>query len=644
MKKIRFSTRISIYIIVLVSTLFSLIFAYNYHKVYHSIYNLSIQNARTLSMENVEKIERILQTVEQVPDYIAWRCGSQELSENIILDILYGVVSTNDEIYGSTIAVSPGALSDIEAGAPKYYAPYFYHQNEGLGYADLAASSYRYWEQDWFTNPQKERKAVWNEPYFDEGGGNVFMATYSVPIYHKNHDGDKIFFGVITADISLEWLQDIVDNLPIYETGTLSLISRTGHLIAYPHKKNKFEELDTTIFELAEEIDRPELQELAEKITSGKSDIISFKSLYTEVDSIVLYTPLPSTGWSVVVSIPKNELFAELMEQSIVIFILGTVGIIGIVLLVSFITYKATSPLRKLSESTKEIAQGNLDVVLPEVKHLDEIGELTLSFENMKTALKEYIANLTEATARQERIESELKIATHIQTSFLPHESISNEQLETVASLTPAREVGGDLYDYFFLDDKHLFFSIGDVSGKGVPAALFMAVTQSLVKSIAKQERNPAIILHQVNNSLAKENDACMFVTLFCGILNIQTGELIYSNAGHENPVLISQKENIQNVQLPQGMALGVMENMQYQNKSISLNTHDVLLLYTDGVTDALSIQQENFGKKNLYKVLEIEKNKSLCDIVNNLKASISEHEAGCEQFDDITLIALKRL
>jgi hypothetical protein len=220
------------------------------------------------------------------------------------------------------------------------------------------------------------------------------------------------------------------------------------------------------------------------------------------------------------------------------------------------------------------------------------VGDLAAAFDEMRLSLKEYIRNLRETTAAQERLESELLIARNIQMSFIPKRSprlLAGSGLEIYGTLEPAQEVGGDLYSFFPVDDEHLFFAVGDVSGKGIPAALFMAVTITLMKGIARRSADPADILEQINAELCDENDSLLFVTVFCGILNIRSGELRYSNAGHNPPVLRPRGESARWLKVPEGFLLGVDEMASYRTESINLSPGDEIVLYTDGVTEAMN-------------------------------------------------------
>jgi len=263
----------------------------------------------------------------------------------------------------------------------------------------------------------------------------------------------------------------------------------------------------------------------------------------------------------------------------------------------------------------------------------------------MRLALKEYITNLKETTAAKERIESELKIARSIQMNFLPRHFPpfpEKQEFEIFAVLESAREVGGDLYDFFLLDDDHLFFSIGDVSGKGVPAALFMAASKMLMKGTAHLELTPAEILERVNRELCWENDSAMFVTVFCGIFCIKTGELRYSNAGHNPPVLLHASGQADWLPLPEGFMLGPFEDSRYETRSIVLTPGDTLILYTDGVTEAMNSEKEVYSDDKLLEMVMQSGNAAAEGLVREIVQSVRDYAGDEPQSDDITMLALK--
>jgi len=315
------------------------------------------------------------------------------------------------------------------------------------------------------------------------------------------------------------------------------------------------------------------------------------------------------------------------------------------VLVAVLISRKITRPVRLLERSAAAIANGSLDVALPEPASRDEIGSLTHSFQEMQEALKEYIANLAATTAAKERIESELKIARSIQMNFLPKKFPplpAGDFVEIAAVLEPAREVGGDLYDDFLVNDRYLFFMIGDVSDKGVPAALFMAVTKTLLKGLTAVGLEPSEIFAKVNRELASENDAMMFVTAFCGILDLETGELAYSNAGHNPPLLLRPGKEPQWLALPEGFFLGVFDNTVYQTHRLRLQPHDLVLAYTDGVVEAVDVHKNLYTNERLVTTVKGAPADSAEGLVKTVMSSVTTFSQGVPQADDITILALR--
>jgi sigma-B regulation protein RsbU (phosphoserine phosphatase) len=291
------------------------------------------------------------------------------------------------------------------------------------------------------------------------------------------------------------------------------------------------------------------------------------------------------------------------------------------------------------------VAVGNLDAEVPRIDAADEVGTLARSFDAMKRSLKQYIQELTEATAAKERIESELKIAHDIQMGIIPKTFPAFPEVnafDLFASIVPAREVGGDLYDFFFLDEDHLCFVVGDVSGKGVPAALFMAVTRTLIRTKAAQQLDPGIVLTRVNEDLSLENPSVMFVTLFLGILDIRTGEIEYCNAGHNPPYVLGVDGSVKPVAPTGGIIVGIEEDAIYQSKKLVLERGEAIFVFTDGVTEAMNPGKELFSEERLEKRLATIGGRPLETIVWDIMTSLESFSRGDPQADDITMLVLR--
>lgn len=608
---------------------------YNYTISRQTVLKTVEDNTRYLTLSTVHKIENTLIGIEKIPIYLAASLEWQVYTHDSLFQCIENVLNSNSEIYGAMIAYEP-FLFNPES---RYFAPYICREgNELRKYDAEAAFNYFFW--DWYLMPKELGRPIWSEPYFDTGGANIVMTTFSVPFYRKTHH-DKVFSGVVSADLSLKWLKEIISTIKIHQTGYAFLISQSGVFVSHPDKDLIMNE---SIFSISEAYGDTKLRNIGRDMIHGKEGFITLNQNMTGKISKMYYAPLQSTGWSVGVVVPEEELFAALRTLTLELILIGGVGFTLLFLVIVFISGKMTRPISALADRTIEIAKGNLDIALPVSRSNDEIGDLTSSFENMRSALKEYIVDLKETTAIKERIESELKIAHTIQMSFLPKHFPpfpEKQEFDIYAALIPAKEVGGDLYDFFLLDDRHLFFSIGDVSGKGVPAALFMAVTKTLMKGIASENITPSDILERTNRELCVDNDTMMFCTVVCGILNFATGELAYANAGHNPPLVISAGHKPEWLEVTPQIMLGVMEDAGYTTQTAVLKPGTSLVLYTDGVTEAMDHENKLYANDRLVRTLEADNGDCAQEIVENIILSVREFVGAVAQSDDITVLAL---
>ena len=549
-KKLAF--KLAAWIITATALIFSIVLVVNYNSLRASIIAAEMEYAKQLALATVNGIDARLRGVEEIPESLAVVLEKYPDNRGDLIHTMQALLKDNPDIYGIGVALEPHAVGSQN----QTYAPYFYRRNHGIELTFLGGDSYHYYNWSWYQDPKKSQKPVWTEPYYDERGGEFIKSTYAVPAY-REVIGARQFIGVTKVDINLIWLQEVISSVKILDSGYAFLLSKEGYFVTLPRQESIMKD---NIFFLADVRRDPNLTEIGRAMVAGKEGIAPLHDFLSGKKSWMFYTPMPSTGWSLGVIFPEAELLADLhalIKKLLLISLSGLGLLLGLII---YLSRRITRPLSVLDQKVQAIAQGNLDIHLPEPSTRDEIGSLTLSFREMQAALKEYIADLAATTAAKERIESELKIAHAIQMSFLPKRFppvTGRNQIDIAAFLEPAREVGGDLYDYFMLDGQRLFFSIGDVSDKGVPAALFMAVTKTLMKGLAEVDLEPAEILQRVNVELSLDNEANMFATVFCGILNLHTGALAYSNAGHNPPVLIRAGQNPEWLPLPRGRLSG---------------------------------------------------------------------------------------
>ncbi len=628
--------KLSLMILTGTAVIFTAAFGYNYIYSRNQLLRDVETNAESLTLAAVSRIETVLQGIQKDPSRFASALSSQNIDREKLLARIDALLDNNPEIFGSAVAFEPYAFDP----AHRTFAPYTFREGGALKRIFPSDKGYEYFFQDWYQLPKELERAVWSEPYFDEGAGNIVMSTYAVPFSRMRGD-TRVFAGVVTADISLDWLVDIVSRISPHQSGYTFLISQSGVFVAHPDRETIMRE---SIFSVAEGASDPGLRTTGRAMIHGEKGFVALNNHFSGQKAWMYYAPLPSIGWSIGVVFPEEAIFAGLRDLNRIVLIIGTAGFAVLFLIIVLVSGTITRPLRILAGKAAEIARGNLDIEVSDVTSQDEVGELSRSFDNMKVALKEYIANLAETTAAKERYESELKIARTIQMSFLPKNFPpfpENVEFDIYATLVSAKEVGGDLYDFFLLDGDHLFFSIGDVSGKGVPAALFMAASKTLMKGTASRETTPSEVLAKVNHELCLENDSLMFVTVFCGILNFRTGVLCYSNAGHNPPLILRPGRPPEWLVLPEGFFLGTMEDSVYETRQILLAPGDMLLLYTDGVTEAMNGDKGFFGERRLIQAAEGREQGSPEELVREVLRSVREFAGSEPQSDDITMLAL---
>ena len=615
------------------ASIFTITIGYFYHSSRVALERELENNARNLVLASVNRVDKELTAIGKVAEGVARSLETGNYSNQALNTLLTETMEGNRHVYGIGAMFEPNSVTD---GAQPV-GPYFYRENDRLIYDP--EEDFQFLTLDWYQIPKELGRKEWSEPYMDGGDGAMLMSSCSFPFFEQRGDSRR-FRGIVVADVSLDWLTETVASIKVLKTGYSVLLSRNGTLLTHPSKEMIMNE---TIFSIAESQDNPTLRDIGRKMVRGESGFTPHTGT-NGVKSWMYYAPVASTGWTLAVVFPEAELFAEVRSLTIRIALMGMAGILFLAMAVALIARSITAPLHALANATAAISAGDFDAVLPSVRSQDEVGKLTQAFVTMNSALKEYIRNLTETTAAKERIQSELKVATDIQTSLLPRifpAFPGRPEFDIYASMDPAKEVGGDFYDFFFIDQNNLCFLIADVAGKGVPAALYMMVAKTLLKSEGQRLGEPDQILSYVNNVLAADNDSCMFATVFCAILDIETGEVRYANAGH-NPPLVVDSSGIHYLHLKPGFVLGPMTDMEYEAERLTLIPGDTLFLYTDGVTEATNWEDDLYGEPELLQALQRAPKEDLAAMVHYIRAEVTRHANGAPQSDDVTMVAVK--
>ena len=491
------------------------------------------------------------------------------------------IVSENPVVVGSTMALVPGY-------SEKYplYAPYAMRDLETgkIKMLSLATEEYDYPSSEWFTKPIELDEGYWSEPYFDENGGDILMTTFSMPVKDRN----GMIAAVVTADISLEWLAELIDRMKVYPNAFNMVVSRNGNIMVCTVESLI---MKATIDQIASESDDYEtLDRVNKAMLAGQSDEIPVR--YNGETNHVYFAPVERTNWSLLIVLPEKELYSGVRRIGLIVQLLQLLGLAMIIIILRVVA-RNRAKYQKINE-------------------------------------------------QKERIENELHIAREIQMSMIPKTFPpfpERKDLDLAASIIPAKEVGGDLYDFFIRDEK-LFFCIGDVSGKGIPASLVMAVTRSLFRAMSAHEDSPAKIVTSMNNSMSESNERSMFVTFFCGVLDLSAGQLRYCNAGHNPPMILT--DAIRVLPVEPNLPIGIMKGVNFIEQETPFLYDDALFLYTDGLSEAENAAQEQFGEDRIEKALHGRKRSA--GHLENIKQQVSQFVGEAPQSDDLTMLFIHYL
>ena len=626
-----FSARLSFFILFFTTLIFMAAFGVFYH------FSSSIieQNARKEAENAFQvinlQIEKVLWRVESVPDNLKQIIAKEQILPDSLYGITRNVVLNNPDIYGCAIAFKPHYFP--EKGY--YFSPYSYRNGDTVHSLQLGNETYDYFNWAWYSEPSKSGRPCWSEPYYDKGGGQMMMCTYSSPIY----DSNGAITGVFTSDISLEWLTNLLNSMKRNNQSYAFMLSKNGTYIVH-HQQERI--LNSTIFDAGEEMANPQIKGVGERMIAGEHGMQLLNN--NGVPSYVFYAPVPRTQWSLGIVVPNSEVFKDLHRFNWIFFLIVCAGLCALFLLSIRTISRQSKPLKQVAASAREIAKGNFDVRLPAIRSKDEMKELCDSFSYMQLELNNYIANLKMTMSAKEKIESELRIARNIQMSMLPKvfpPFPDYKQLDLFAVLHPAKEVGGDLYD-FFMKDELFYFVIGDVAGKGVPASLLMAVTLTLFRSVAANTESPAAVIQSLNASLTDNYPSNMFITMFAGVLDLKTGLLRYCNAGHNPPVVIAPNGECNWLKITPNLPIGVMKEFIFEEQSLTLANSSSLILYTDGITEAENVQQQLYGKDRLLDAIRKNQKLAPCAMIETLLSYLGNYVNNCEPSDDIALMVIE--
>ena len=592
-----------------------------------------------------------------------------------LADIMRRIVETNPRVRSC-------GLSFVDNYFPKkgrWFCPYAVRPDSGAVETRIIGSAQQdYLQAEWFLEALAADSAYWSKPFFDATDSVTPLTAYMIPIHDKK--GKTV--AILGADLKLDLIKGREvsgvdyngDDVKLYiksnqttievdDDERLSLergwrfisynfiIDSDGTFIAHPDSGRI---LKDNYFELAKTTNDTIDDHLGKLMVAGKSGsyrdergrIEHFDFFDQDVtDSYVFYSHIAHTSWSIGLVVPRFLIDALALGMGLAFLILIGLGLLAGSIVGRFVIKRMVRPLTKLADSANEVAKGNFSVPLPKMKHNDEIRLLRDSFEGMQHSLKEYIEELKDTTASKAAIENELKVAHDIQMSMLPKTFPpypERDDVDIYGMLTPAKDVGGDLFDFYIRDEK-LFFCIGDVSGKGIPASLVMAMTRSLFRNISLHVSEPNVIMRGLNAAVADGNDTNMFVTLFLGVLDLHTGVLQYCNAGHDSPLLIGGI--VRTLDCDSNLPIGVLDDWAFTLQEIQLESPTTIFLYTDGLNEAEDSMHAQFGEGRILRVAESQMAAGIVEpavIVSQMQEAVHRFVDEAEQSDDMTMLAIK--
>jgi sigma-B regulation protein RsbU (phosphoserine phosphatase) len=585
-----------------------------------------------LAARQAAELDGDLSTVEELARTLARLATSlPALSAEQIHALLQDNLRGNPKVYGMSMAFERNAFSEDVA----LFAPYYCRDpRDGLRFVDIAEVFPDYTRFDWYHPAKTGGRPFWTEPYFDTGVGRRLMCTYTAPIFKH---GD--FRGVLTVDVLSEDLLTEIARIKI-GSGYCALVSRKGTLISHPDQSLVMRE---SIFSLAARRGLNELVDVGRQMVAGKAGVQRVRDYQTGEPSWMVYAPVQSAGWSLAAIIPESEVMTPIyarLARSLGLLGAGLVVILGIVL---FMSVRITRPIAKLAAAAERLGHGDLDIGVCGVSGSDEVARLAQTFNTMVVELKTNVEGRIREEAARREVDAELRAAREIQASLLPGMLPPHQErgfaLHAVNS--PAKLVAGDFYDFFFIDDRRLALVMADVSGKGIPAAIYMAVTRTKLRDFAAPDKTPAQVITELNRSLAAENDRCMFVTLVLGYYDVSTGDLVYVNAGHNPPCLVRKTGRL-DVLDPTGPLVAPYPDATFHDAQCRLDPDDLLVLFTDGVTEAGPAGGELFGEERLERLLRSSSSIPVADVCQRIIRAASDFTCG-DLPDDATVLVLRR-
>ena len=628
----KLSVRVSLWVVLFAALIFLTALGFMFVQSREAVRQEAISRATQILDKTSLRVTGILNRVEVATNMTKWLVMRHPEVADSMFVYSQGMLKCNPDFYNCSIAFEPYYFKEYG----RYFSAYTRQSGDSILTTQGGSDAYQYFFMDWYLMPSLLNRPCWTEPYMDMDmltKKKEMVTSYCEAI--KDHRGNMI--GVINTGLSLNWLSQTISAVKPYPNSYSIMIGNGGTFFVHPDTTKL---ICQTIYTSTLEHEDTAMTALGHAMQNGEEGMRQLS--IDSQDCYVFYKPLGATGWSMAIVCPESDIFGGFDRLRRTVMTIVCVGLLLMLFFFIRIITRELKPLRRLAKEAETIASGQFNTRLPDFNRNDEIGQLSHSFGNMQQSLVNYIEELKTTTAQKASIESELNVASSIQMSMLPNVFPTCEGLDMHASMKPAKEVGGDLYGYV-LNDSGLYFAVGDVSGKGVPASLFMAQATRLFRTLAAQQMSPAEICTRMNDALSgDENPTTMFVTMFVGLVDLQTGHLSFCNAGHNPPVLGGGENHGDYLQIQPNVPIGICPDLKYQGEEISTIKGRAIFIYTDGLNEAENPQQEQFGDDRILDILRNTHFDTAQQVIETLASEVEHFRNGAEPNDDLTMMCLR--
>ena len=633
----KLSIRVSLWVVLFATLIFIAALSFLFLQSREAVRQEAINRATQILDKTSLQVEGILSRVEVATSMTEWLVQRHPDNPDSMFVYSRGMLENNPEFYNCSIAFEPYYFKDHGL----YFSAYSRRKDGTIRTIQGGSEHYQYFYMDWYLMPTLLDHPCWTEPYMDldaPTNTSEMVSSYCKAI--KDDRGNVI--GVINTSLSLNWLSETISAVKPYPNSYSIMTGRGGTYFVHPDQSKITRQ---TIF--TQTIEHPDtaMVNLGHAMQRGEEGMkqmnLDGRKCY------VFYKPLGQTGCSMAIVCPESDIFGGFDRLRRTIAAIVIAGLLLMLFVFIRVITKELKPLNRLAKEAETIASGKLDAELPDLNRTDEIGQLSQSFGHMQQSLVKYIDELKDTTAEKASIERDLHIASEIQMGMLPKDfptGSDRDDVQIYASLTPAKDVGGDLFDFHFRDGK-LFFCIGDVSGKGVPASLFMAVTRSVFRTVSAREEMPDRIMESLNRTMAEMNETNMFVTLFIGVLDLSTGWMRYCNAGHDAPLLVGA--GVGTLPCDPNVPVGFMPDWKYSLQEAEIYAGTTIFLFTDGLTEAEDIDHNLFDMQRVKDVATealSRQEQEPRQLIARMTGAVHQFVGNADQSDDLTMMAIQYL